>query len=96
MALGYARIFALPTSSGDSQPRIPTYQFTFNEGGNVYSRLFDEGELIQFLTEDIALRSSVVDGAMRELHSAGNTMIGDIEIKPTEAAEMGLMEVPTD
>jgi hypothetical protein len=96
MAVGYARIFALPASSGDSEARIPTYQFTFNEGGNLYSRVFSDQELLDFLTEDIALRSDVLAGAMDELHTAGSTMIGDLEIKPTEAAEMGLMEVPTD
>jgi hypothetical protein len=96
MAAGYARIFALPGSGTDSEPRMRSFQFTFNEGGNVYSRVFTEEELLEFLVEDMALRAEIVDGAMRELHTAGNTMIGDLEIKPTEAAEMGLTEVPID
>lgn len=96
MAHGYAHIFALPGAATNSETRIPTYQFTFNDGGNAYARVFDEGELVEFLSDDMGLRADVVDGAFKELHDAGKAIIGDLELNETEAAEMGLVEVPTD
>jgi predicted DsbA family dithiol-disulfide isomerase len=96
MSAGYAHIFALPGAVTDAGANFPVYQFTFNEGGNAYGRVLDEEMLVEFLTEEMGLAIEVVQGALNDLHEQGKAVIGDLALNPTEAAEMGLKEVPTD
>ena len=72
------------------------YQFSFNTGGNVYSKVFNEEHLLEFLTEELGLRVDVRDMAMNQLHSLGNSTIPDIELSENDAAAMGMEEVGAD
>lgn len=98
MSLGYVHLFALPPVTADSETvGVPQYQFTFNSGGNAYSRVLKGDEaLIEFLGEEIGLRADVLKSAVDELRSVGKTTIADVDVSENEAAALGLQEVGVD
>jgi hypothetical protein len=97
MALGYAHLFALPPRDTDSQGVVaPMYQFTFNMGGNAFSKVFDEPHLVEFLVEDLGLNSDLLDSTMDQLHSVGNSTVANIEFSENDAAALGMEEVGSD
>ncbi len=97
MAVGYAHLFSLPARSTDSQGlTLPMYQFTFNTGGNAYSKVFDEPHLVEFLSEEIGLMPDVLDSTLNQLRSLGNSTIGDVDFSENDAAAMGMEEVGSD
>ena len=94
---GYAHIFALPSSTGDSgQVEVPRYQFTFDVGGNAYSKVLAEGELQEFLLDELGLRADLVDQTLKIVRDEGKVTIPDVEISENDAAVMGMMVAGTD
>lgn len=75
---------------------IPLHQFTFNTGGNAYSRIFNEAELVEFLTQELGVVPEVLNLAMNDLHTKGNATIANLELSENEAAANGLEEVGAD
>ncbi len=97
MPIGYAHIFAVPPVAGDSGGvQVPAYQFTFNSGGTAYSKIVEEDELLELLTDELGLTAAAVDDGMKILQTEGKVTIPDVEISENDAAVMGLMEVGTD
>jgi hypothetical protein len=96
MSAGYAHLFALPRSTDSNGLRHPLFQFTFNAGGNSYSKVFDEPQLLEFLTEGLGLRADVRDNALNQLRSLGNATIADVELSENDAAALGMEEVGAD
>lgn len=97
MALGYAHLFALPSRPTDSEGVVaPMYQFTFNMGGNAFSKIFDEPHLVEFLVEELGLKPALLDSTMDQLHSLGNSTIANIEFSENDAAATGMEEVGSD
>jgi len=96
MALGYAHLFALPNKTDSGNIAIPLHQFTFNTGGNAYSRIFSEPELLEFLTQELGVVTDVLDAAMDDLHTKGNATIANLDLSENEAAANGLEEVGVD
>jgi hypothetical protein len=75
---------------------VPHYQFTYNDGDNSYARIFDEARLVEFLREDLGVYPDILNAALTELRSSGNTILPDLEIAQQDAAAMGLQQVATD
>lgn len=96
MSEGYAHIFALPLQTDSQGLRLPMFQFTFNAGGNAYSKVFDEPGLVEFLSEEVGLRADILDSTLNQLRSLGNSTIADIELSENDAAAMGMEEVGAD
>lgn len=96
MALGYAHVFALPNKMDSGGVSIPLHQFTFNTGGSAYSRIFNEPELVEFLTQELGVVSDVLNAAMDDLHTKGNATIANLDLSENEAAANGLEEVGVD
>ena len=96
MAEGYAHIFALPPQTDSQGLRLSLFQFTFNAGGNAYSKVFDEPALVNFLSEEIGLRADVVDSTLNQLRSLGNSTVANVELTENDAAAMGMEEVGAD
>jgi hypothetical protein len=96
MSAGYAHLFALPRSTDSEGLRAPLFQFTFNAGGNAYSKVFDEPHLVEFLSEELGLREEIRDAAMDQLHSLGNATIADVAISENDAAALGMEEAGVD
>lgn len=97
MAVGYAHLFSLPSRSTDSTGVVlPLYQFTFNTGGNAYSKVFDEPHLVEFLAEELGLMPDVLDSTMTQLRSLGNSTIPNLDFSENDAAAMGMEEVGAD
>ena len=94
--LGYAHIFSLPRSTDSQGLHLPMYQFTFNTGGNAYSKVFDEPHLVEFLSEELGLGADVVDSTMNQVRSLGNSTIGNLEFSENDAAATGMEEVGVD
>ncbi len=97
MSIGYVHLFALPAVKADSGEIVtPMYQFSFNAGGNAFSKVFDEPELVEFLSEELALRADLVDDAMGLLRTGEKATIPNVELSENDAAAMGLQEVGSD
>jgi hypothetical protein len=97
MAVGYAHLFSLPVRSTDSEGVVlPLYQFTFNAGGDAYSKVFDEPHLVEFLTEDLGLVPDILNSTINQLHSLGNSTILDLDFSENDAAAMGMEKVGAD
>ncbi|HVZ17781.1 MAG TPA: hypothetical protein VG897_11725 [Terriglobales bacterium] len=98
MAIGYLHIFALPSATGGDSGAVeaPRYQFTFNQGGNTYSKVLNEEDLEVFLRDELGMRADLADEAMRGLHADGNIVIPNVKISDNDTAVMGLMEVGSD
>jgi hypothetical protein len=96
MSAGYARLFALPRSADSDGFRVPLFQFTFNAGGNAYSKVLAETQLVEFLTEGLGLRADVTDTAVDQLRSLGNATIADVKLSENDAAALGMEEVGAD
>ncbi|HWR16134.1 MAG TPA: hypothetical protein VN577_15005 [Terriglobales bacterium] len=96
MPTGFAHIISLGVVSDSAGIRVPQYQFTFNDGGKSYGRTFDETSLIQFLSQDIALRPDLLDQALADLRDHRNATIRNLTISENDAAFMGFKEVPSD
>jgi hypothetical protein len=97
MSIGYVHLFALPPVLGDSGTvQSPVYQFTFNNGGHAFSKVFDQESLLEFMTEELALRVDLVEEAMELLTSNGRTTIPNVELTDNQAAAFGLQEVGAD
>jgi len=87
-------LFALPPAVVDSgKVQVPRYQFTFNAGRNSFSNVYCENELVEFLTDELALESSVVSEAMDLLREVGKASIPNVELSENDAAAFGLQEV---
>jgi len=96
MAVGYAHLFSLLRSADSKGVVVPLYQFTFNAGGNAYSKVFDEPHLVEFLSEDLGLVPDIVHNTINQLHSLGNSTVADVEFTENDAAAMGMEEVGAD
>jgi len=72
------------------------YQFTFNMGGNAFSKIFDEPHLVNFLSEDLGLRPDLLDSTMNQLRLRGNSTVANVEFSENDAAAMGMEEVGAD
>ena len=96
MALGYAHLFTLPNKTDSGGVSLPLHQFTFNTGGNAYSRIFNEPELVEFLGAELGVVPDVLNAAMDDLHNKGNATIPNLELSENEAAANGLEEVGAD
>ena len=96
MPAGYAHIFVLPRSTDSQGLRVPLYQFTFNAGGNAYSKVLDEAHLLEFMSEDIGLREDIRNTAMDQLRALGSATIPNMEITENDAAALGMEEVGAD
>ena len=96
MTLGYAHLFALPNKTDSRTPPIPLHQFTFNTGGNAYSKIFNEDELVEFLSQELGVVPEVLNPAMDDLHTKGNATIANLELSENEAAANGLAEAGVD
>ena len=96
MATGFARILKIGEVNDSAGVRVPQYQFIYNVGGNNFSRSYDEISLIEMLTEEVGLRSDILDQALTDLRRDGHATIADVEISENNAAAMGLQEVGSD
>jgi hypothetical protein len=97
MAIGYAHLFALPTTGGDSAGlKEPAYQFTFSTGGIAYGKVLAEDELLEFLADELGLREDVINDGLQLLRTEGKVTIPDVKLSENDAAVMGLMEVGVD
>ena len=96
MALGYAHLFALPSNTDSGSTSFPLHQFTFNAGGNAYSKIFNEPELVEFLAQELGIVPEILNAAMDDLHTKGNATIANLELSENEAAANGLEEVGSD
>lgn len=94
---GFAHVIRLGAREGTYGKIFGEYQFTYSEGGKAWVRVFDsEASLSEFLRSDAALAPDVVGGAIDQLLRAGNVTIADVEIKESDAAAMGLEQLPGD
>ena len=97
MATGYVHLFALPPVVSDSGGvHLPQYQFTFNTGGNAFSKVFEEGHLVEFMAEELGLREDLLEHAMNDLHASGKATIAGVELSENKAAAVGLEKVGVD
>ena len=94
---GYVHLFALPPVVADSAAvHLPQYQFTFNTGGNAFSKVFPEGHLEHFLADELGIESDLLDHAMRELQSKGKVTIAGVALSENKAAALGLEQAGVD
>ena len=99
MPIGFGRIIKLNDMHpvGDSAGlRAPRYQFIFNMGGNSFSKVVDEVELLDLLTEDVGLREEVVIQAIKAARDEGHATIPDLDLTENAAGAMGMQEVGSD
>ena len=96
MPLGYAHLFTIPSKTDSQGVSTPIHQFTFNTGGNAYSKIFNEPELVEFLSEELGVVPEILNAAMNDLHAKGNATIANLALSENEAAANGLQEVGSD
>ena len=93
---GFLHIFRIGAEKGSNGNGINQYQVTLSIGGNNYLRVFDEKTLLEFLSTKAILDPERLDQAMKELHGAGRTTVGDVRIDEYQTSGMGLEQVPAD
>lgn len=93
---GFLHIFRLGSEKLPDGKDSNQYQVTLSIGGNNYLRVYDEAKLADFLTTKAVLDPETFDRAMKELHTAGHTTVGDVGIDEYQTAAMGLEQVPAD
>lgn len=94
---GYAHLVRLGVREATYGRTIGEYQFTYNSAGKSWVRTFDdEASLAEFLLSDVAIPQDIAGPAMSDLERIGNTTIANVEIPETEAAAMGLEQLPSE
>ncbi|HEU5452514.1 MAG TPA: hypothetical protein VFU76_11035 [Terriglobales bacterium] len=93
---GFLHIFRISTEKSPDGKDQNQYQVTLSIGGNNYLRVYDEMKLGEFLTTKAVLDPETFDRAMKELHLAGHTTIGNVGIDEYETPALGLEQVPAD
>ena len=95
--LGFAHVIRLGVREGTYGRIVGEYQFTYNSGGNMWVRTFDdEASLAEFMGSDVAISPHVVASALEELSRSGSATVTDVEIRESEAPAMGLEQLPSD
>jgi len=94
---GYAHLVRLGAREGTYGQTVGEYQFTYSSAGKTWARTFgDEASLSEFLLSEAAIPQDIVDPAMSDLARIGNVTIANVEIPETEAAAMGLEQIPSE
>ena len=94
---GYANLIRLGLREGTYGKTIGEYQFTYSEGSKSWVRTFDdEPSLAEFLINDVAVPTDVVERAMDQLRGEGHVTLAEIDIRESEAPAMGLEQLPSD
>ncbi|MGE0406681.1 MAG: hypothetical protein AB7O65_10295 [Candidatus Korobacteraceae bacterium] len=93
---GYFHIFRTGFHEHPQGRSIPEYQVDYAGLGKLYSRTLEEPELVDFLREEAALDTAVLNRTLEALRSSGHVTIADIEMSESEIPALGFKQVPTE
>lgn len=93
---GYIHIFRTDVATGTYGSSSPEYQLTYATGKVSWAATFDEAGVEEFLVHDVGLTPENAREAVTRARLQGNATISEVHIPESEAAAMGLRQMPTD
>ena len=93
---GYIKIERSSMASGTYGHTAEEYHLSYVTGSKAWGRTFDGAGLESFLTSNIGLTPARATAVVNQVKTQGSATVPEVNVRETEAAGMGLAELPSN